>query len=70
VDGCIARMMRKPNRARSTSEAALLLLQGVGLLVCHESDRRDGPHRRARRVAFALVRFGEVPTIALEVAVG
>ena len=26
ADGCIARMMRKPNRARSTSDASLLLL--------------------------------------------
>jgi hypothetical protein len=26
ADGCIARMMRKPNRARLTSDAVLLLL--------------------------------------------
>jgi hypothetical protein len=37
ADGCIARMIRKTNRARLTSDAALLLLSGIGLLVCHES---------------------------------
>jgi hypothetical protein len=36
ADGCIARMMRKPNRARLASDAALLLLWGSGLLVRHE----------------------------------
>jgi hypothetical protein len=35
ADGCIAQMMRKPNRAGLTSDAALLLLWGVGLLVRH-----------------------------------
>jgi hypothetical protein len=34
----MARMMRKSNRARSTSDAALLLLWGICLLVCHELD--------------------------------
>ena len=42
--GCLAarggrldgRMMRKPTGARLTSDAALLLLYGVGLLVCRE----------------------------------
>jgi hypothetical protein len=39
ADGCIARMMRKPHAARLASDAALLLLSGVGLLVCHEGSR-------------------------------
>jgi hypothetical protein len=38
ADGCIARMMQW-NRARSTSDAALLLLYGIGLLVRHARDR-------------------------------
>jgi hypothetical protein len=29
-------MMRKPNRPTPTSDAALLLLKGIALLVCHE----------------------------------
>jgi hypothetical protein len=33
-------MMRKSNRASLTSRAALLLLQGVALLVCHACDHR------------------------------
>jgi hypothetical protein len=33
--GCIARMMRKPNRTGLTSDAALLLLQVIRLLVRH-----------------------------------
>jgi hypothetical protein len=37
----MAGMMGKSNRARSTSDAALLLLWGIGLLVCHVSDRAD-----------------------------
>jgi hypothetical protein len=41
ADGCIARMMLKPNGARLTSDAALLHLQGIGLLVCHVSDHAD-----------------------------
>jgi hypothetical protein len=35
ADGCIAQMMRKPNRAGPTSDAALLLLWGFGLLARH-----------------------------------
>ena len=34
-----APMMRKPNRARATSDAALLLLKGIGLLVRHDWNR-------------------------------
>jgi hypothetical protein len=30
-------MMRNPNRVRLTSDAALLLLKGIALLVCHEA---------------------------------
>jgi hypothetical protein len=40
ADGCIVWMMRKPNGARLTSDAALLLLLGIGLLVRHEQDRQ------------------------------
>ena len=39
VDGCTAGMMRKPNRARVTSDPPLLLLYGVGLLVRHARAR-------------------------------
>ena len=41
-DDCIARMMRKPNRARSTSDAALLLLKRIGLLVRHGHSNGGG----------------------------
>ncbi|HET7380279.1 MAG TPA: hypothetical protein VFJ24_09585, partial [Gaiellales bacterium] len=37
--GCIARMMRKANRGRLWSDAALLLLKGVALPPCHGSGR-------------------------------
>jgi hypothetical protein len=42
ADGCIARMMRKPNRARLASDAALLLLWGSGLLVRHGCSNGGG----------------------------
>jgi hypothetical protein len=35
ADGCLARMMHKPNGTRLTPDAALLLLWGIGLLVRH-----------------------------------
>jgi len=38
ADGCIVRMMHRPNGTRLTSDAALLLLQAIRLLVCHVSD--------------------------------
>jgi len=34
-DGCIAREMRKPNRATRTAAGVLLLFWGLRLLVCH-----------------------------------
>jgi hypothetical protein len=43
ADGCIARMMRKPNGARLTSDAALLLSWVIRLLVRHDSDGRADP---------------------------
>jgi hypothetical protein len=41
ADDCMARMMRKSNRARSISDAALLLLQDIWLLVRHVPDHAD-----------------------------
>jgi hypothetical protein len=43
ADGCIARMMRKPDGARLTSDAALLLSSGVGLLVRHALSNLAAP---------------------------
>jgi hypothetical protein len=40
ADDCIARMMRKANRAMLISDAALLLLWGIGLLVSRERNGR------------------------------
>src|SRR5690349_563423 len=42
ADGCFARMMGKPTGARLTSDDALRLSWGVGLLVRHERTRRLG----------------------------
>ncbi len=56
----MARMIRKPNRARLTSEVALLLWYGIGLLVRHGSDHAgevDGT------IAFAS-RGHEAPHVA------
>ena len=39
ADGCFARMMRKPNGARLTSDAALMHWYGIGPLVRHEQNR-------------------------------
>ena len=39
ADDCIARMMRKSNHVRAPSDAALLLLWGVWLLVRHALSR-------------------------------
>jgi hypothetical protein len=49
TDGCIARMMRKPNRPTATSDAALLLLKGIGLLVRHGSSTAGWRLRRPNR---------------------
>jgi hypothetical protein len=43
ADDCMAPMMRKSNRARRTSDAALLLPQSIGLLVCHDLDHANAP---------------------------
>ena len=50
ADGCIAAMMRKPNGARLTSDAALLLSYVIRLLVRHDLDRQGRP---SRAIAFA-----------------
>jgi hypothetical protein len=47
----MARMIRKPTRARLTSDAALLLLQRIGLLVCHGSGRAESPVDDGRSAA-------------------
>ena len=43
ADGCTARMMRKPNRARLMSDASLLLSYVIRLLFRHERDRAPEP---------------------------
>jgi hypothetical protein len=42
-DDCMARMMRKSNRVRSKSDAALLLLSDIRLPVCHGRERPRRP---------------------------
>ena len=42
-DECIARMIRKQNRARLTADVALLLSSGVRLLVRHGRERQRRP---------------------------
>ena len=54
ADDCMARMMRKSNGAGSSSEAALLLLQDIGLLVRHDLDH--GPHLVLVRDAYLAIR--------------
>jgi hypothetical protein len=46
ADGCIARMMRKPNGARLLSDPRLLLLQGVGLLGLPRAEQSVVAQRR------------------------
>jgi hypothetical protein len=48
ADDGIARMMRKPNRARLKSDAALLLPSDIGLLVRHDLDRLGQSVARSR----------------------
>ena len=53
ADGCIAPMTRKPVRATPTSPVALLLPQGIGLLLRAEKPAA-GPHRLGRAPARPL----------------
>ncbi len=43
ADDCTARMMRNPNCAGQSSDAAPLLPYGIGLLVRHDLDRQGPP---------------------------
>jgi hypothetical protein len=52
-------MIRKPNGARPESNAALLLLLIIGLLVCHERERE---RRGTRTTAMREKQSREVPS--------